>query len=453
MRFVLERLESVNPKLNALIDERFDEAIKDAHRADLAIRRGENKPLLGIPFTIKSNISLTGQRHDMGSWSYHGRRATSDATAIQRLMAAGAIPVGVTNVSEMVMWHETANPVHGRTNNPWHHGRTPGGSSGGEAALVAAGATVFGIGSDIGGSIRIPASFCGVFGHRPSRGLVPLTGQFPFYQATDEVGLRVFDSMGPLARSAEDLGLLLEIMAGACPEDPVSQHGRLDAFDQEWRGRKVAIIEDPRCDYVTRTSPELRLAVKRAAQRMAERGADIVVAPDDLWRDAYTLWRHHLHRAADGRYREIFGAGKKRNAVMEFLKCFTGQSDHSLEACMFMFTEEWMVDDAVMRNLDQLTNKLKVRVDKIFSQVDVMVMPPHPEVAPRHHVPKFKPFNPALTGITNVFGMAATVAPNGVSDDHLPVSVQIVAPRGRDLATIAAAKVIGEFIPSPMARG
>ena len=399
MRFIIGRIERVNPSLNALIDERFDDALKEAHQADTSLRRGDTRPLLGIPFTVKSNISVRGLRHDLGSWAFHGRRASTDATVVARLTAAGAIPVGVTNVSEMALWHETANPIHGRTSNPWSLSRSPGGSSGGEAALVAAGATIFGVGTDLGGSIRIPASFCGVFGHRPSRGLVPLTGQFPYYKSTDEIGLRVFDSIGPITRYAEDLGLLLEVTAGTCSGDPVSRQGELHPFDVQWNGKRVAIIEDPKCELISRTAPELRLAVKRAARRLADHGAEVVTAPDDLLYDAFRLWRHHLHLATNGEFRKMFGAGKKRNSFVEFLKCLTGNSDHSLSACMFMFSEEWMIDSKTIKDFEFLTRKTKERLDRLFKTADILILPAHPEVAPRHLVSMLKPFNPGITGL------------------------------------------------------
>src|SRR5262249_8717417 len=150
-----------------------------------------------------------------GLYARRGKPATRDATAVKRLRAAGAIPLGVTNVSELCMWMESANTVYGRTSNPYDLARTPGGRSGGEGAIVGAGASPVGLGSDVGGSIRMPAFFCGVFGHKPTGGLIPNTGQFPI---AENDALRYLTT-GPLCRRAEDLWPIVRTLAGPDGED------------------------------------------------------------------------------------------------------------------------------------------------------------------------------------------------------------------------------------------
>jgi fatty acid amide hydrolase 2 len=170
-------LERAGTQLNAVVAERFEEARAEAQAIDQRIAssamRGQTvelPPLLGVPFTVKESIALEGMPNSAGVLARRDLRAPQSAAAVKRLLEAGAIPVGVTNTSELTLWIESDNPLYGRTNNPYDFTRTAGGSSGGEGAAVGSGGSVFGVGADIGGSIRIPALFCGVFGHKPTAG-------------------------------------------------------------------------------------------------------------------------------------------------------------------------------------------------------------------------------------------------------------------------------------------
>ena len=209
----IELLEQANPRLNAIVADRFEQARAEARAVDqriamIALRSedfDELPPLLGVPFTVKESIALDGMPNTAGVLARREHRASHTATAVKRLVEAGAIPLGVTNTSELTLWIESENPVYGRTNNPYDPSRTAGGSSGGEGAAVGSGGSVFGVGADIGGSIRIPALFCGVFGHKPSAGLIPNTGMWP--SSSGEAARML--AIGPLARRAEDLMPLL----------------------------------------------------------------------------------------------------------------------------------------------------------------------------------------------------------------------------------------------------
>ena len=174
-------------------------------------------PLLGVPCTIKEFLKTSGMPHTGGlAWMADGV-ADTDATVTARIKAAGAIILGVTNIPEGGLWMETYNSIYGRTRNPWDLRRTSGGSSGGEAALISTGASPFGIGSDVGGSIRIPAAFCGTVGHKPSGGLVPNTGHFP---ADVPDGAGGYLCTGPMTRTVDDAWLVLKVLAGPDGQDP-----------------------------------------------------------------------------------------------------------------------------------------------------------------------------------------------------------------------------------------
>ncbi len=207
VRAHLERIQAVNPKLNAVVTL-IDGAESRAQAAESALARGESLgPLHGVPFTIKDSLDTAGTRTTRGSRLFAGHVPAADATVVTRLKAAGAIPIAKTNLPEFALWWETANLVFGRTVNPWNRERTTGGSSGGEAAALAAGLSPLGIGTDVGGSIRAPAHHCGVVGLKPTHGRVPLTGNWP------ETLLRFFH-VGPMARTVRDVALALGVMAG-----------------------------------------------------------------------------------------------------------------------------------------------------------------------------------------------------------------------------------------------
>lgn len=215
VRGYIERLRLVEPFLNAVIEDRFDEAIIDAKLADKIISETsliyviENYPLLGVPFTVKESIAVKGMSQVGGSVPRIGTKATKDAVVVERLRAAGAIPLLVSTTPEYCLSWECSTLVHGRTLNPYDSTRTSGGSSGGEGALNGCGATVFGIGSDIAGSIRVPGMFNGIFGHKPTSGIISLDGHFP--GSTDK-NFNKYLTIGPMCRFAKDLPTLTHLM-------------------------------------------------------------------------------------------------------------------------------------------------------------------------------------------------------------------------------------------------
>ena len=214
----LARIDAINPTLNAYVGLDTDRALAEARAAEheLTHPAPAPRPLLGVPVSIKSAISVEGLPFETGSRFRAGVRGETDATLVCRLRAAGAIVLGVTNVAEQLMAWETDNALYGRTNSPWALDRTPGGSSGGEAAAIAAGLSAGGVGSDGGGSIRVPAHFSGICGLKPTPGRVPATGHFPPCGGP----FALTGVVGPMARTIDDVRLLLEVMAGADIGDP-----------------------------------------------------------------------------------------------------------------------------------------------------------------------------------------------------------------------------------------
>ncbi|MGA6950241.1 MAG: amidase, partial [Candidatus Sulfotelmatobacter sp.] len=207
----LKQIEKLNPKLNAFVHVEAEHALRAARTAEAEVMSKKNLgPLHGVPVSIKSSIDVAGLRCESGTRLRAGFTPTEDAPLVARLRAAGAIVLGVTNTPELLMAWETNNLLHGRTNNPWDLERTPGGSSGGEAAAIAAGMSAGGVGSDGGGSIRVPAHFCGICGLKPTPGRIPATGHYP-----ESAGpFALIGVVGPMARSIADLKVLFEVMEG-----------------------------------------------------------------------------------------------------------------------------------------------------------------------------------------------------------------------------------------------
>jgi amidase len=218
----LARIEAVDPRLNAVVQLRAEQALAEAAAADEATARGgQLGPLHGVPMTVKDSFDVAGLPTTWGNPAFAGHRAAADATLVRRLRRAGAVILGKTNVAFMLGdFGQTANELYGVTGNPWDPGRTPGGSSGGAAAATAAGLSFLEYGSDLVGSIRIPASFCGVYGLKPSVGVVPLTGFQPPGPPAGPSEMRYLSAVGPLGRSADDLRTALAVTAG--PEGPAA---------------------------------------------------------------------------------------------------------------------------------------------------------------------------------------------------------------------------------------
>jgi len=215
----LSRIAKLNPRLNAFVQIDGVRARREAQSLEAAVTRGEFKgPLHGVPISIKSSLDVAGLRCESGTKLRAGHVAAKDAVLVSRLKAAGAIVLGVTNTPELLMAWETDNLLYGRTNNPWDLERTAGGSSGGEAAAIASGCSAGGVGSDGGGSIRVPAHFSGICGLKPTPGRIPSTGHFPVSAGP----FALLGVVGPMARTVSDLQIFFEVMAGPDDEDPSS---------------------------------------------------------------------------------------------------------------------------------------------------------------------------------------------------------------------------------------
>jgi amidase len=281
----LARIDAVNPALNAVVRVLADEARAGAAMADRRLAAGETVgPLHGVPFTVKENIDMAGLPTTWGVPALAEAVVSADAPIVERMRAAGAIPIGRTNLPDMALRLHTSSSLHGLTRNPWHPGRTAGGSSGGEAAALASGMSPIGLGNDIGGSLRNPANACGIASIRPSAGRVPDAGYMP---AEDRLmAVQLMNVQGPMARRVADVRLGLQVLKGAHPRDPWS----IDApFDGPALARpiRVAVLAEPPGGS---TDPKIAATVRHAAQALADAGYVVEEVCPPRYEDAISCW-------------------------------------------------------------------------------------------------------------------------------------------------------------------
>ncbi|HWB81519.1 MAG TPA: amidase [Nannocystaceae bacterium] len=434
----IERIEAVNPALNAVIAQRFElaraEAIAAEQRVMQARDPGELPPLLGLPYTTKEYIMATGMPISAGIWSRRDKRADRDAETVRRLSNAGAILVGITNVPEGGLWLETYNDVYGRTVNPWDRRHTAGGSSGGEGAIVAAAGVAFGLGADVGGSIRIPAAFCGIVGHKPSGRLVPNTGFWP--QAHGEHSAYLV--CGPMTRRVEDVMPILRVLAG--PDGVDAAMRTFELGDPSKVDLKDVTVYPLESNGSTRVSDENRQVVRDAAAMLAARGAKIGELSAEKMKRAFLIWSAMMSQGGGPSYAEILGNGKAIKAGRELVKLAMRRSRHTFPALVIVGLEQLaaklpgQVEKAIADG-----KALQAELEAVLGPNGVMLHPPYSRPAPRHYAPFFTPFDFVCTGLFNVLEFPSTVVPMGFSREGLPLSVQVIGRRGNDHLTIAVA--------------
>ena len=449
----LEHLQAVNPTLNAQVASRAEQARREAIAAD---ETPTDAPFLGVPCSIKECFALTGMPQTSGLLRRKGLTADRDATAVHRIRQAGAIPLGVTNTSELCMWMESDNLVYGRTNNPYDPRCTVGGSSGGEGALVGAGAVPFGLGSDIGGSIRMPAFFNGVFGHKPTGGLVPGTGQHPIA----DPAARRFLTTGPLCRRAEDLWPLLELLAGPDGEDAGCIPWRLgDPRTVDIGALRVLHIPDNGAQPV---SADLRKAQLRAVDALHQAGATIEEVRIPAMRYGFDIWSNMLQEANVTPFSTLMGDGEPVQPIVELMRIFTGSPRHTVMACLLGATESiTKAMPARQRRFVELGRSLRAELEERLGDDGILLYPSFSRPAPRHRLPLLRQlmlrFDYAYTALLNVMELPVTQVPLGLNARGLPLGVQVGARHGNDHLTIAVARFLedelGGWVPPPTTAG
>ncbi|MCR6488684.1 amidase [Amycolatopsis sp. OK19-0408] len=436
----IARIERADEVVNAICVPDFDRARAAAHRADQARARGENRPLLGVPVTVKESYDIAGLPTTWGMPAHRDFVPVQDAVQVSRLKDAGAVVLGKTNVPLGLQDIQTFNEIYGTTTNPWDRGRTPGGSSGGSAAALASGFGALSIGSDIGGSLRTPAHFCGVYAHKPTLGLAASRGMVPPTEPALPVDLDLA-VVGPMARTAGDLTLLLDVMAGPDPLThgvahrvslPPARHDRLDGF-------RVLVLDDHPC---LPTGAAVRAGVNRVAAELADGGARVerhsTLLPDLT--EAATL------------YMRLLISGSTARFPTESLKR-PDDADRSLDAvrlrAMTATHHDWLE-----ANRGREAHRHAWR--RLFAEFDVVVCPITPTPAfPHDHNPNpmarhididgvgYPYFDQLVwAGLATMPGLPATAIPAGRSPEGLPVGVQLIGPMYEDRTPLRLAELL-----------
>jgi Asp-tRNA(Asn)/Glu-tRNA(Gln) amidotransferase A subunit family amidase len=431
----IARIGQLNPKLNAYVHTHFGAAREQATAADTAVHGAAESqslgPLHGVPISMKSSIDVAGWRCECGSRLRRDYIAAADAPLVARLRAAGAIILGNTNVPEFLMAWETDNLLFGRTNNPWDPDRTPGGSSGGEAAAISSGCAGGGIGSDGGGSVRVPAHFSGICGLKPTPGRVPATGHFPG-SAGPFAQLGV---VGPMARTVRDVEQIFGVVAGPEPGDPCAAPVPLRAWsDAEIRKLRVGYFADHELAPVT---PETAAAARKAAEALRSQGFDVVEwVPENLDR-AWRLWWNLFGRAGQMAFSPLLDGHDEEMSPM--LRQFRARV---AEEPPLSATE--LLDTLLERDV------LRARFLAKMEEFPILLCPVS-SVPAFHHgerewiiqglkVKYLKAM--AYSQWFNLLGTPGAVVPVGQSPEGLPIGVQIVARPWEDEAALAVAAKI-----------
>lgn len=456
LEMYLGRVAALDGRINAVVVRDFDRARAAADAADAALDRGEVLGALhGLPITVKESFDVAGLPTTWGAPGNRGNVATATAEAVRRLEAAGAIVFGKTNVPLMLADWQSFNEVYGTTANPWDLERSPGGSSGGSAAALAAGLAGFEFGSDIGGSLRIPAHFCGIYAHKPTWGIVPPAGHWVVPGPRTDISV-----CGPMGRGAADLELGLQLTAGADGAEARAWKLQLPpAPHRHPRDFRVAVLLDAAESEV---DGEVQAAVDAAARFLAAEGATVSwdARPDidfaTVSRDATLLIRATTSGRMPAADYERF---RQERAAL-------GADDDSYPARfargIAATHREWLQAHARRYAMQQAW-------ERFFSEWDVLLCPPAATVAFRHDhaLPRHErtvPVNgrplPSIAqvfwaGLAGIAHLPATVAPAALSRDGLPIGVQIIGRQYADLTCIALARILEQgfrgFVPPPLA--
>jgi amidase len=439
----IRQIERLNPELNAFADFNAERVRERARKHDAWRGNRSRRPLFGLPVTVKSSIATRGLKCEIGSLLHKGDIPTEDAVVVARLRAAGALILGTTNCPEFLMAYETANLLHGRTNNPWDLARSPGGSSGGESAAIAAGLSAAGLGSDSGGSVRVPAHFTGICSLKPTPGRIPGRGHLP-----PCVGpFSILGAIGPLARTVDDVALLFRTLSGQDPHDPASPPVALrEPSLDELRGNAIGFFED---DELVPVTPETRAAVNAAAAALRDAGFRVEpFRPRTLEPLRKLWWTFFVQCGAMFYAPEIRG---KEHRLSPIFNEFLGFSNAVPPLTAVELLDAWAEFDV-----------LRAKTLEAMSKYPVLLCPVASIPAFRHGERAW-----VIEGRTveyldavrhtqwfNALAAPAAVVPVGLSPEGLPIGVQIVARPFQDETALGIAAVVDAtfgYRPPPMA--
>lgn len=425
MKAYLAAIAQLNPKLNAIVTLAPD-LMARASAAEAAVTRGDALgPLHGLPVTIKDTIETAGLRTTSGSLMRADFVPASDAPAVRRLKQAGAIVLGKTNAAELAMEYTSENRVFGRTSHPLDASLTPGGSSGGEAAAIASCMSPCGLGSDLAGSIRIPAHFCGIVGLKPTVGRVPGECQFPPSSGPYSLGA----SLGPMARRVEDLDLLFNVLSG---------NSTVKTETNQLAGRRLAWYTD---DTVAPVTDETRLAVETAARALSEAGLESAeVRPPGIER-GHDLWLKLFSRASVVQLRNVYNDHEDLGG--DFARWRLAKAVNEKAATLDEYLAWWMERDSLRAELVEWMKGTPLLIAPVGA-TPAYAHGTHKLTVGEQTFSTFRAFSYSQT--FNVFDLPAVAVPAGRSSEGLPIGVQIVGRPFAEQTVLAAAAIVEEAL-------
>lgn len=439
----IDQIKKVNPVLNAVVGNRFGDAIYEAKICDEQLANGKfdietlekEKPLYGVPLTVKECCAVKGCSYAGGSLAYKGVKASSDAVVIQLLRNAGAIPICVTNTPEMCAGFECSNLLYGRTFNPYDTRYTCGGSSGGEGALLGAGASVIGIGSDLVGSIRIPALFNGIFGHKPTAGIVSNIGHFPW---TEDKVFQRFLTFGPMTRYAEDLGVLMKVMTSTC-----DRNLRLDVpVDLQQLKVYYRFSMDEGFGTLP-VEPEIQNCVQRVVTHFKENNIPVEKLPIEWPTELVEITiAEFFNVKIPPLLIDVNDHTVSKNPFIELPKTLLGLSQYTFQASFlnmicnthFPFSES---DELYYTKQGKV---IRQKLLDLLGENGIFIYPTFRRSTVLSQLCLFETLNTAYCSIFNSFGFPAVHVPMGLNFEGLPIGVQVIAGPYQDRLCLAVAK-------------
>jgi len=436
VKLYIERIKDVNPQLNAIVDGPFEEALQEAKKVDqqlddklLRNEELEKRPFFGVPFTTKDSTAVGGKLQTLGLVSRKNARAAEDAECVRKMRESGAIILATTNIPEVNRWIESRNAVIGQTNNPYDLRRSVGGSSGGEACLISACCTGFGLGTDIGGSIRIPAFNCGVFGHKPTVNAINTKG-CTFREGTELTSMVV---AGPMARYASDLLPLFKTLVS--PEKK-----QLLLLDSPVDVKKLKYYYIPEnnmklCNPMGNDQKDMMNRICKHFEKVSGRKVELAKLPN--LHLTGKMWRYWMSQEP-AKFDLLLGNGNKLNPYVEIIKKFVGQSDFTM-ASIFS-----LIDSLLPKEKEHFiraaTEELENEFQKLLGNDGVLFYHSAPRTAPFHFYPlvKFNDFH--YFSLFNVLHAPSTQVPMGLTEQGMPLGVQVVATKNNDRLCLAVAE-------------
>ncbi|KYQ50275.1 Fatty-acid amide hydrolase 2 [Trachymyrmex zeteki] len=448
------RIKEVNSFINAVVDERFVDAIIEAQNYDKQLKEGKfdiktlekEKPLYGVPITIKECCAVKGCSHTGCTLPRKGIKADCDAAVVEMLRNAGAIPLCVTNTPEMSGGYDSTNLLYGRTCNPYDTRYSAGGSSGGEGALLGAGGSLIGIGSDLAGSIRVPAFLNGIFGFKPTSGIIPSNGHFPF---TEDKYFHKIITFGPMTRYAEDLGLLMKVMTSKCNHDlrldvPVDL-GQIRIYYRQSLDKTFGVLS---------MSEEIENCVLKAANHFARYNVRVEKLPIewpgtiiDIALTAFLNMKEPPQLLLDAS-----NPKHRKNVNVEIMKSLFGLSQHTKQLIFFNLPLEthFPFTESEISHYTKHAEEIRQKLLDLLGDNGVFIYP----TFRKQFLPQFvicEMMSIANCGIFNIFGFPAVHVPMGLNHEGMPIGVQVIAAPYQDRLCLAVAKELdiafGGWVP------